>query len=293
MWEDQMQIGHADAYEGAVTTPEFRGGGKLFRTLLAGEEGDPGNFRLVYVRVNSKISTPRHRHNFDQLRLALEGAINYGPGQWIEPGELAYFPEGTPYGPEEADNERLGVTIQFGGDSGEGFISEQQMNEGMAALQTRGVFENGIYRRTDNPPEGVRRNQDAFEAIWEEVNGRRITYPEKRWEAPVMMRPQDVAWTQEKPGVARKTIGTFGKRGTEFALLRLEAGAKLDLASRGGARIGFVLSGQGNIDAEELRPHSAFGLKAGEGAGLQARTPLQLMLADMPAFSAASAAAAA
>jgi quercetin dioxygenase-like cupin family protein len=115
-----MQIGHADAYEGAVTTPEFRGGGKLFRTLLAGEEGDPGNFRLVYVRVNSKISTPRHRHNFDQLRLALEGAINYGPDQWIEPGELAYFPEGTPYGPEEADNERLGVTIQFGGDSGEG-----------------------------------------------------------------------------------------------------------------------------------------------------------------------------
>lgn len=287
-----MQIGHADAYEGAVTTPEFRGGGKLFRTLLSGEEGDPGNFRLVYVRVNSKISTPRHRHNFDQLRLTLEGAINYGPGQWIEPGELAYFPEGTPYGPEEADNERLGVTIQFGGDSGEGFISERQMNEGMARLQTRGVFENGIYRRTDTPPGGVRRNQDAFEAIWEEVNGRRITYPEKRWEAPVLMRPQEVAWTQEEQGVARKTLGTFGKRGTGFALLRLDEGAQLDLASRGGARIGFVLSGQGSIEGAELRPHSAFGLKAGEGAVLRARTPLQLMLADMPAFNATAAAAA-
>ena len=287
-----MQIGHADAYEGAVTTPEFRGGGKLFRTLLSGEEGDPGNFRLVYVRVNSKISTPRHRHNFDQLRLALEGAINYGPGQWIEPGELAYFPEGTPYGPEEANNERLGVTIQFGGDSGEGFISESQMNEGMARLQTRGIFENGIYRRTDSPPEGVRRNQDAFEAIWEEVNGRRITYPDKRWETPVMMRPQDVAWTQDRPGVARKVLGTFGARGTEFALLQLDQGAQPDLASRGGSRIGFVLSGQGEIAGKALRPHSAFGLKAGEGATLRANTPLQLMLADMPAFDAAAAAAA-
>ncbi|MDF2117756.1 hypothetical protein PY365_19435 [Roseiarcaceae bacterium H3SJ34-1] len=288
-----MQIGHADAYEGAVTTPEFRGGGKLFRTLLAGEEGDPGNFRLVYVRVNSAISTPRHRHNFDQLRLALEGAINYGPDQWIEPGELAYFPEGTPYGPEEADNERLGVTIQFGGDSGEGFISERQMNEGMARLQTRGTFENGIYRRTDNPPDGTRRNQDAFEAIWEEVNGRRISYPEKRWETPVMMRPQDVEWTQEEPGVARKQLGSFGARGTAFAFLRLDAGAELDLAARGGARIGFVLSGQGDIAGEELRPHSAFGLKAGEGAVLRASAPLQLMLADMPAFNAARASAAA
>jgi hypothetical protein len=167
------------------------------------------------------------------------------------------------------------------------------MNEGMAALQTRGVFENGIYRRTDNPPEGVRRNQDAFEAIWEEVNGRRITYPEKRWEAPVMMRPQDVEWTQDAQGVSRKTLGTFGTRGTEFALLRLDAGMQLDLASRGGARIGFILSGEGDIDSADLRPHSAFGLKAGEGAVLLARTPLQLMLADMPAFAKARASAAA
>jgi len=288
-----MQIGHADAYEGAVTTPEFRGGGKLFRTLLAGEEGDPGNFRLVYVRVNTPISTPRHRHNFDQLRLALEGAINYGPDQWIEPGELAYFPEGTPYGPEEADNERLGVTIQFGGDSGEGFISERQMNEGMARLKTRGTFENGIYRRTDNPPDGIRRNQDAFEAIWEDVNGRRIVYPDKRWEAPVLMRPQDVAWTQEKPGIARKQLGTFGARGTAFAFLRLDAGAEFDLAARGGARIGFVLSGQGSIAGEGLRPHSAFALKTGESAVLRAGTPLQFMLADMPAFNATEASAAA
>ncbi|MBN9080016.1 MAG: hypothetical protein BGP04_04845 [Rhizobiales bacterium 62-17] len=282
-----MKIGHADAHEGAVTTPEFRGGGKLFRTLLTGTEGQPDNFRLVYVRTNGPIATPRHRHNFDQLRLAIEGDINYGPDHWIRPGELAYFPESTPYGPEEADNERLGITLQFGGDSGEGFISERQMNDGMATLQRLGTFEKGIYRRTDDPPEGTRRNQDAFEAIWESVSGRRIAYAPKRWDAPVLMQPQEQPWTNLTPGIASKHLGEFGTRGTTFAVLRLDENRKHALSARGGWRIGFVLSGTGTIGDNALRTHSAFALEAGESATIKAEAPLHLFLADMPAFQTA------
>ncbi|MDH7798535.1 MULTISPECIES: hypothetical protein [unclassified Beijerinckia] len=279
-----MQIGHADAYEGAVTTPEFRGGGKLFRTLLSGVEGHPSNFRLVYVRVDGPIATPRHRHNFDQLRFAIEGDINYGPGQWIKPGELAYFPEGTPYGPEVANNARLGITLQFGGDSGEGFISERQMNEGTALLQQHGAFENGIYHRTDNPPEGVRRNQDAFEAIWEAVNGRRIAYPPKRWDAPILMQPQDQPWIDIEPGVSAKSLGTFGARGTAFALLRIYPGHNHTLTARDGQRIGFVLSGAGSVDGHALRTHSAFASDSHGTATITANSSLHLLLSDMPAF---------
>ena len=103
-----MQIAHADAYNGDVTSPEFRGGGKEFRTLLKGRDGDPGNYRLVYARQTGPVAGPRHRHNFDQIRYCVTGKMNYGRDRWIEAGEVAYFPEGAHYGPEESDIEQIG-----------------------------------------------------------------------------------------------------------------------------------------------------------------------------------------
>ena len=282
-----MQIAHADAYQGEVTSPEFRGGGKEFRTLLSGRDGEPGNYRMVYARQTGAVSGPRHRHNFDQVRLCLEGRVNFGPDRWIEPGELAYFPEGAHYGPEQSDVPRLALTIQFGGPTGDGFVSEAQQLAAMEALKAQGHFEKGVYRRDGDLPEGTKRNQDAFAAIWEKVNGRRIAYPHRRYDEPVLIRPQSFARcpVRNEPGVTERRLGTFTERNIEVSMRRLVPGARTVLSPRGGSRLGFVLSGAGEIGGAVLRAHSAFDIPAGESASLAVSAEMEVFLLGLPEFA--------
>jgi hypothetical protein len=282
-----MQIAHADAYQGEVTSPEFRGGGKEFRTLLTGRDGEPGNYRMVYARQTGAVSGPRHRHNFDQVRFCLEGRVNYGPDRWIDPGELAYFPEGAHYGPEQSDVPRLALTIQFGGPSGHGFVSEAQQLSAMEALKASGHFEKGVYRRSGDLPDGMKRNQDAFEAIWEAVNGRRITYPPRRYDEPILIQPQNFPW-RDRPGeagVQERRLGTFTERNIEIALRRLAAGARTAFAPRGGSRLGFVVSGAGEIDGAGVRAHSAFEIPPGDAEVLAASADTELFVLGLPEFA--------
>jgi hypothetical protein len=109
-----MQISHA---EDSARISSVRGAEREFKTLLIGDENALDNFRLYFVRQSGEVDVPRHKHNFDQIRMCLEGGRqNYGADKWIAPGEIAYFPEGTPYGPEQSNTERLSVTLQFGGE---------------------------------------------------------------------------------------------------------------------------------------------------------------------------------
>ena len=285
-----LQIGRGDGGGWAPLAANFRAGGKQYQTLLAGREGAPDNYRLVLVRQTGALSTPRHKHNFDQLRLCIEGRINYGRHRWIEPGEIAYFPEGTPYGPEICDCDRLGITIQFGGASGAGFMSERQTQDGVASLQRHGRFENGIYRR-DDAGAGERRNQDSYEAIWEAVNGRPLAYPAPRYDEPILMRPQNFDWQDvpDQPGLASKLLGIFNERDLELSQIRLAHGAATRLAPRAGIRLGFVLGGSGSADGEGLRPLTAFALEAGNPLQLMATSPLELVLVGLPIFGPARA----
>ena len=275
-----MQICHGmdESEEWAPLAENFRAGGKQYKTLLEGSEGAPDNYRLVLVRQTGPLNTPRHKHNFDQLRLCIAGRINYGRDRWIEPGEIAYFPEGTAYGPEICDCERLGITIQFGGASRSGFMSERQTQAGVAALQRHGRFESGVYQRA-KAAAGERRNQDSYEAIWETVNGRRLVYPAPRYDEPVLMRAQDLAWQG-----ATKRLGAFDG-GPEVTLLRIAAGGTERLAARAGVRLGFVLSGSGRAGGETLRPLTAFALEAGEGVELGAENAIETLLVDLPIFA--------
>jgi hypothetical protein len=284
-----MQLSHGgDDEQWAPLAANFRGGGKQYRTLIAGSEGAPDNYRLVLVRQTGKLHNPRHKHNFDQLRLCIDGRINYGRDRWIEPGEIAYFPEGTSYGPEICDCDRLGVTIQFGGASGAGFMSERQTQLGVEALQQVGKFADGVFSRSGETPPGERRNQDAYEAIWERVNGRRLAYPSPRYDEPVLMRPGNFEFLPEpgQSGLATKLLGVFGGRRLEIALLRLTARMTAMLAPRPGIRLGFVLAGAGRVEDAALRRFTAFELEADRGATLAAQEELHLLLVGLPIFAA-------
>ena len=158
-----MQLTHAEESDSARASNAIRGGAREFRTLLTGEEGAPGNFKLSFVRQSGELDIPRHRHNFDQIRMCLEGERqNYGKNKWIEPGELVYFPEGTPYGPEKSASHRLSITLQFGGASGGGYIGAARMQAAMAEMKAFGSFAKGVFVRNGALAPGQRRNQDSF-----------------------------------------------------------------------------------------------------------------------------------
>ena len=191
-----MQVAHA---EDSAKINSVRGAEREFKTLLIGDENALDNFRLYFVRQKGEVDIPRHKHNFDQIRMCLEGGRqNYGAGKWIAPGEIAYFPEGTPYGPEQSNTERLSITLQFGGASRNGFVSSARLQQAMNEMKEFGTFEKGIFKRIGQLAPGEKRNQDSYEAIWEHVNKRKLVYPKPRYGEPILIKPENFEWERQQ-----------------------------------------------------------------------------------------------
>jgi quercetin dioxygenase-like cupin family protein len=283
--ESAMQVTHAEESDKARASNAIRGGAREFKTLLTGEEGAANNFKLSFVRQSGELDIPRHKHNFDQIRMCLEGERqNYGKNKWIEPGELVYFPEGTPYGPEKSASHRLSITLQFAGASGSGYVGTARMQAAMAEMRKFGVFAGGVFTRSNDLAPGQKRNQDAFEAIWEYVNGRKIVYPKPRYDEPIRIKPANFAWLplDGQTGVAMKSLGVFSERRSEIAMMRLDAGADAALAAVAATRIGFVTAGAGEANGQALRRHTAFTVERGETCRAASADGMELLLITLP-----------
>jgi hypothetical protein len=256
-----------------------RSGRIEFKRLLAGRPGTPDNYELSLVRSGADYFTPRHRHNFDQLRIGVSGALNYTPGRDVDPGSAVYFPEGTFYGPQRCAVDAEVLLLQCGGASGDGFMSYEELGRGHAELARVGRFEDGVFRR--EPGQVGRRTQDGYEAIWEHVNRRELRYPPPRWDEPVHMRVGGFAWLPVAAGVACRALASFGERGTSLAMYRVERGARLELAAEPRLRLLYVatgaLAGAGTSTALEIA--------AGERAALEATQDAELYELGLPRFS--------
>lgn len=269
--------------------PAVRGGTIAFKTLLEGAEGRPDNYQLLLADTDISFKSPRHRHNFDQFRLSVEGSTNIGPKRNLEEGDLAYFPEGTYYGPqnqEEVGKNSLCMVVQFGGPCGNGYMSRKQMQEGFAELSAQGSFEAGVYRRA-TPAEDGRKNQDAYEAIWEHENRRPISYSRPRFLDPVHVRDQNFDWqpVAGTEGVKVKQLGRFTERDIGAQALRIEPGHSLSLAAMPQLQLVFIKTGSGRFgNGEAWSRHSAIELAAGEAATMTADTLTEAVVMALPRF---------
>lgn len=283
-----MNIAHAETTPwGPVRT--LRGGKLTFKELLAGTDGSLTNFSLVLADTDVSFKSPRHRHNFDQIRITLEGSTNYGPRQNIEVGDIAYFPEGVHYGPQDQEllgQSSLAMVIQFGGASGNGYMSQRQAREAQKELEAHGRFEDGVFRR-ERTPEGGRVNQDAYEAIWEHTNGRRIEYPRPRLTDPVHFRAANIPWqpVDGQPGASTKELGSFSERDIRIGCIKLEAGASYALPVMPQERIVFVNEGTGTFSSGEpwARWDAAL-LARGEAPVMSATETTDAMVLVLPRF---------
>jgi hypothetical protein len=251
------------------------------RRLLNGTPGTPGNFALQLVNTPESYYSPRHRHNFDQVRYQMEGNFDFSTDGRMEPGSIAYFPEAVHYGPQSSTGSSTTLVLQFGGASGSGYISTAQYEQAAAELARSGTFKKGVY--SVPKPEGGVVNRDAYEAVWEQVNGRALRYPEPRYAKPVFMAPGNFEWIAfaDAPGCARKLLGVFSGRGTQLAVLRLEPRATLGLDENS---IFFVLDGTGHVGEKTCAPQTTVHLEPGETAAITADAHTELLQFGLPNF---------
>lgn len=248
------------------------------RSLLHGEEGTPENFYLQLAHTYADFHSPRHRHNFDQVRVQLHGDADFARNGVMRPGSIAYFPEGVHYGPQSIAGESATLVLQFGGASGSGYISEARFQQAVDELRRHGTFENGVFRRHEG--ESGRKNQDAYEAVWEHVHGRRIAYSPSDLDAPVFLDPAAIEWQDDPaaPGVRRKPLGRFSARGTRLSLIGLSADTPVPLAPHA---IVFVLDGEGTSPLGTWKRHATLRTDA-DGATVRATRPSELLEMHIP-----------
>ena len=72
--------------------------GKISRKFIREGELAPGvgytSDLVKYHGGHGVFTAPRHRHNFDQIRLTLSGETDYGYEQVAGPGDATFFPAG-------------------------------------------------------------------------------------------------------------------------------------------------------------------------------------------------------
>jgi hypothetical protein len=192
--------------------------------------------------------TPRHRHNFDQIRYTLSGIQSTGLGD-LAAGEVGYFPEGSHYGPQKQEGECECLVLQFQGASGEHLLSNEEMNATYdKLLKSGGKFENGVYKGFK--PDGSPKNRDSYEAIWEEHEGRDLVFPTSRYRDPVMMLSKNYRYwpDRKRQGVELKHLGTFSEARTGISFLRLKPGAEVPGGDQEDAELLYCTGGSFTYD---------------------------------------------
>ena len=282
-----MQVNSPD------TAPDYTAGnlreGTLdAKVLLKGQEGSLNNYRFSWEVARDQWSTPRHRHNFDQIRYPVAGEVEYGGNLGVLPiGVVAYFPESMYYGPQIRHDNSVTVTIQFGGASLNGFLSPEERRRGFDGLLQKGKFEKGVFTWYDET--GKKHNKDSYEAVWEHIRGRKLKYPPPRYRDHIIMNPQNCAWmaVEQQPGVQRKWLGSYTERQIHCLMWKIAPGARLSLPGYPAPQILFVTAGSVSVNGKQYGIHTAFGLDPGEALPeMTGVTENEILMYQLPLFTA-------
>jgi hypothetical protein len=179
-----MDIKHGDETPWECVSGH-RGGGIDFRHLLIGREGAKDNHHLSMWRENGGFFSPRHRHNFDQIRSASRARSRHARPD--DPaGRHRCFPRALSTGLRGRERRR---DVQFGSASGGGFVSFARW-PGRSARSRSGARSG----TGDRAARGRRPRHEAqpgqLGAIWEHVTGKRLACPAPRYSAPFVMYPE-------------------------------------------------------------------------------------------------------
>jgi hypothetical protein len=259
----------------------FRGGSIQFRDLLVGQEGSRDNYALQWVEIDSEYHTPQHRHNFEQIRIMIEGSFGFGSGLTQDVGSVGYFCEGTYY-TQSAHLRSITLLLQVGGPSGAGFMSRRQLRSGIEQLATRGDFRDGVYTSFD--AQGKKHNQDSYEATWEAVNQKKLVYPKPQFAGPILFEPQRFEWLLLHQGVWQKSMLRVHGRGLSISQIKVAAGAVFRFESDRQTLVVFCHAGSGIAAGLNYSTRTSIECLPGESVIVEAYTESIFWVLGLPNF---------
>ncbi|WP_270889686.1 hypothetical protein [Pedococcus sp. 5OH_020] len=253
--------------------------------LLFGVDGSPNNYDLnLGVTGGGGWRTPRHRHNFDQIRYVIEGRLPYSETDYLPQGWVAYFPESVHYGPQEREEGLRTMVLQCGGASGQGYLSVAQREAVNAELAKTGEFKMGLYHWVDE--NGVEQEADGSLAIFEKAMGRKLEFAEPRYTDVIAMNPNAFDWLPVGDGGAQeKWVGIFTERNLKIGFLRLEAGAVYQAGEQSSIEILFQIDGQVTANDSKYGPQTGYEFLPNEGTvAIEALEPTEFFRAVLHTF---------
>jgi hypothetical protein len=245
--------------------------GKISRKFIRESQLAPGvgytSDLVKYHGGNGVFTAPRHRHNFDQIRLTLSGETDYGYEQIAGPGDATFFPAGAYYGPERFEAAEI-FLLQWSPD----WVTREQSNAAYAELAKTGVFKDGFYVYAGDDGQEVRK--DGTNAVWESVNGKPLVIPSPKYQQPILMRPEGFEWQRKSGNLSVKDLGHFTDEDLNIVTYRWSEGALLQLSPER-TYILWIGSGAVSLDGGLLgektilfsdfgETHELYGLQAGE-----------------------------
>ena len=261
-----------------------RVGSFRYKQLGEGTLGTPDNYNLRLVWSETDFFSPRHMHNFDQVRVQMQGTFYFDADGTMKPGVAAYFPEGTPYGPQTSQQDTVQLVMQLGGPSGAGYLGEAQRIASVAALAETGEFRDGKYFAPGKAGTG---GTDAFQAAWEHAQGRKVVYPPMRLQKPLFTNPESFDWVAVPgtTGAESKQLWRFGAHTVGLDMVRLDAGATIEIA---GPVTCFVEHGNGSVsssgDKEIYTDYDTAHAAAGDTLTCAASSASRLIVFVHPTF---------
>jgi hypothetical protein len=244
--------------------------------IFGTDDTSPLNYDLNMGRAGAGgWRTPRHRHNFDQVRYVIKGELPYGENLKLPEGWIAYFPESVHYGPQDRAEGLETMVLQLGGASGQGYLSVAGREKANAELNEIGTFKAGMFTWVDD--KGHTQTRDGSEACFEKATGKKLEFAQPRYADVIAMNPEAFAWTEEEQGVFTKTLGTFTERGFQIRFIKLDSEASYQAGGKHSIEILFQTKGKIVHDNEVLEKHSAYEIMPNEKIALRAVEPTEFI----------------
>lgn len=276
-----MELVHGNQLSFEDVGLKHRGSGLAFKHLFLGQENTPENYMFSLVR-QGEFYSPIHRHNFDQFRFAYRGDVSLAPDVLLREGELSYHPEAVHYGPQkDSVGERDVLVLQFGGTSGQGYLSFAQMKEGQDDLRKQGYFEGGNFYSAEGADP-----IDGYQAIWEHICGKPLKYPEPRYDSIIVSKANNYEWIpSEDLDADVKTMGVFTERQTRADLIKIKAGKPGQVRGQNAVQLLFVLKGQGRANGDAVEAESAIRLPPSTGVEVSSESEMKLIRFVLPVLN--------
>jgi len=231
----------------------------------------------LMVRFNKgdqAFTAPRHHHDFEQIRITLEGDLDFGNGDVCRKGWVSYFPAGAFYGPELMDSGYL-IQVQWS----DYWVTREQNNQAIEELRKVGEFEGGIYSFVD--ADGKRKRKDGLNAVWEHVYKRPSSFPTPRYPSPILMNPDAFDWVRRDEVLSEKVLGRFTERDLILSKVRWDVRGRCELPAERTYCL-FTVSGTVRVDGVDYGPETAVWSEFGEHGSLEGEAGTEAFSVGFP-----------